>query len=169
MAPSVKQTREDLICKAKLAEKAERYDDMVKFMEKIAVTCSGNLTVEERNLFASSFKSVIGTRRMAWRIVSSIGKKDESDGKEQQSEIARDYLTEIEIELTEICERILKLLDQKLIPAAKDADSKVSYLKLKGDYYRYMAEYMVGSERKDAAENTLKTYKAAQVLNQPYP
>lgn len=37
------------------------------------------------------------------------------------------------------------------------------YLKMKGDYHRYLAEFKTGSDRKEAAEHTLQAYKAAQV------
>ena len=33
---------------------------------------------------------------------------------------------------------------------------------MKGDYYRYLAEFKTGAERKEAAENTLSAYKSAQ-------
>jgi len=32
------------------------------------------------------------------------------------------------------------LLDSYLVPKASNAESKVFYLKMKGDYYRYLAE-----------------------------
>jgi hypothetical protein len=34
---------------------------------------------------------------------------------------------------------------------------------MKGDYHRYLAEFKVGDERKAAAEDTMLSYKAAQV------
>jgi len=39
-------------------------------------------------------------------------------------------------------------LDQYLIPSAGTDDSKVFYLKMKGDYYRYLAEVETGEGRK---------------------
>lgn len=39
------------------------------------------------------------------------------------------------------------LLDQFLIPKATPAESRVFYLKMKGDYYRYLAEVAAGSEK----------------------
>ncbi|KAL9414575.1 hypothetical protein AB3S75_042944 [Citrus x aurantiifolia] len=45
--------------------------------------------------------------------------------------VIKEYRSKIEAELMEICGGILKLLDQKLVHAA--ADSKVFYLKMKGD------------------------------------
>ena len=70
---------------------------------------------------------------------------------------------QVENELSEICSSILKLLDDHLIPTASSGESKVFYLKMKGDYHRYLAEFKTGTDRKDAAEHTLLAYKAAQV------
>jgi 14-3-3 protein len=48
------------------------------------------------------------------------------------------------------------LLDKFLIKNAVSAESKVFYLKMKGDYYRYKAEVALASD------------KAGKVLIQPY-
>ena len=39
------------------------------------------------------------------------------------------------------------LLDKFLIPKASNPESKVFYLKMKGDYYRYLAEVATGETR----------------------
>ena len=150
---------------AKLAEQAERYEEMVEFMEKVTASATEGeeLTVEERNLLSVAYKNVIGARRASWRIVSSIEQKEESRGNEDRVAAIRDYRSKIESELTSICNGILKLLDTHLIPSASASDSKVFYLKMKGDYHRYLAEFKAGADRKNAAESTLSAYKAAQV------
>ena len=162
-APSA---REENVYMAKLAEQAERYEEMVEFMEKVsaAVTAeSDELTVEERNLLSVAYKNVIGARRASWRIISSIEQKEESRGNTDHVAAIKEYRAKIEAELSSICDGILKLLDSKLIPSTGAGDSKVFYLKMKGDYHRYLAEFKTGGERKEAAENTLNAYKAAQV------
>lgn len=73
------------------------------------------------------------------------------------------HLSQVENELSDICSSILGLLDEHLIPTASSGESKVFYLKMKGDYHRYLAEFKTGSDRKEAAEHTLQAYKAAQV------
>lgn len=74
---------------------------------------------------------------------------------------------QVEKELSDICGSILQLLDEHLIPTASTGESKVFYLKMKGDYHRYLAEFKSGADRKEAAEHTLLAYKAAQVRSVP--
>ncbi|KAF7047486.1 hypothetical protein CFC21_056412 [Triticum aestivum] len=160
-------TREENVYMAKLAEQAERYEEMVEFMEKVAKTADvGELTVEERNLLSVAYKNVIGARRASWRIISSIEQKEESRGNEAYVASIKEYRTRIETELSKICDGILKLLDSHLVPSATAAESKVFYLKMKGDYHRYLAEFKAGAERKEAAENTLVAYKSAQAFDE---
>ncbi|CAN4122316.1 unnamed protein product [Withania somnifera] len=155
--------REENVYMAKLAEQAERYEEMVEFMEKVSNALgSEELTMEERNLLSVAYKNVIGARRASWRIISSIEQKEESRGNEEHVNSIREYRSKIENELSKICDGILQLLDSKLIPSATSGDSKVFYLKMKGDYHRYLAEFKTGAERKEAAESTLTAYKAAQ-------
>nr|NP_001265880.1 14-3-3-like protein A-like [Cicer arietinum]AEE60912.1 14.3.3-like protein [Cicer arietinum] len=163
--------REEFVYMAKLAEQAERYEEMVEFMEKVtAAVESEELTVEERNLLSVAYKNVIGARRASWRIISSIEQKEESRGNDEHVAVIRDYRSKIEAELSNICNGILKLLDSRLIPSAASGDSKVFYLKMKGDYHRYLAGFKSGAERKDAAESTLTAYKSAQdIANSELP
>jgi 14-3-3 protein beta/theta/zeta len=53
--------KDELVQRAKLAEQAERYDDMAASMK--AVTESGiELSNEERNLLSVAYKNVVGAR-----------------------------------------------------------------------------------------------------------
>ncbi|KAF7009522.1 hypothetical protein CFC21_024047 [Triticum aestivum] len=163
MTAPAELSREENVYMAKLAEQAERYEEMVEFMEKVAKTVdSEELTVEERNLLSVAYKNVIGARRASWRIISSIEQKEESRGNEDRVTLIKEYRGKIETELSKICDGILKLLETHLVPSSTAPESKVFYLKMKGDYYRYLAEFKSGPERKDAAENTMVAYKAAQ-------
>ena len=51
--------------------------------------------------------------------------------------------------MNETCHEIIDTIDKELIPLSKDATSKVFYLKMKGDYYRYIAEYNHGTDKED--------------------
>jgi len=148
---------------AKLAEQAERYDEMVEQMKKVAKMVNDReLSVEERNLLSVAYKNVIGARRASWRIISSIEQKEESKGNHEHVERIRKYRTVVESELTNICQSILSLLDDYLIPKAENGESKVFFLKMKGDYHRYLAEFATGEVRTKASDDTNHAYKAAQ-------
>ena len=57
-----------------------------------------------------------------------------------------DYRNKIEKELKKICQEVLDLLDEKLIPSASSTDCTIFFLKMKGDYFRYLAEFLKGKE-----------------------
>ena len=152
--------REGLIYLARLSEQAERYDEMADAMKKVA-EMNTELSVEERNLLSVAYKNVVGSRRASLRIISSIEQKEESRGKEQNLNKAREYHAKVEKELTEICADILRILDEHLIKTAAAAESKVFFYKMKGDYHRYLAESTSGDTRKAAAAKALEAYQAA--------
>jgi 14-3-3 protein beta/theta/zeta len=159
--------RESKVIMAKLAEQAERYDDMAKYMK--AVTMSGDasdpsqlsdLSAEERNLLSVAYKNVVGARRSSWRVVSSIEQKTAEAGSSRR-ELSTSYREQIEEELKKICGEVLDLLDSHLVPKAKQSDSKVFYLKMKGDYYRYLAEVASGDEKDTSVSNSQEAYQSA--------
>lgn len=153
-------SREDFVYIAKIAEQAERYEEMVDAMKKVA-KLDVELTVEERNLLSVAYKNVIGARRASWRILSSIEQKEEAKGNENHVKNIREYRKKVESELSEICADIMTVIDEHLIPSSSAGESNVFYYKMKGDYYRYMAEFKAGDDRKEVAELSLKAYQAA--------
>lgn len=96
--------KSDLVQKAKLAEQAERYDDMAAAM-KLVTEQSEELSNEERNLLSVAYKNVVGARRSSWRVISSIEQK--TDGNDKKQQMAREYRGKIEKELQEICQDVL--------------------------------------------------------------
>ncbi len=59
-----------------------------------------NISSGERNLLSVAYKNVVGTRRSAWRVISSISQKKET-------EINKEYLKTIEKELKDICDEVI--------------------------------------------------------------
>jgi len=161
--PEDATNRESDVYLAKLAEQAERFEEMVSAMKKVA-GLNLELTVEERNLLSVAYKNVIGARRASWRIISSIEQKEENKGNENHIKRIKEYRQKVEKELTEVCYDILSVLDGNLINYATTGESKVFYYKMKGDYHRYLAEFLTAAQRKDAAEQSLVAYKSASEI-----
>ncbi|PVU93282.1 hypothetical protein BB561_003364 [Smittium simulii] len=152
--------RSDCVYMAKLAEQAERYDEMVNNMKSVA-SAGQELNLEERNLLSVAYKNVIGTRRASWRIISSIEQKEESRGNAEHVNLIVKYRQAVEKELKDICQDVLEVLDKHLIAKASTGESKVFYQKMKGDYYRYLAEFEQSDDRKVSSDHSFNAYKEA--------
>ena len=98
---------------------------MAECMKKVAELDDAELNVEERNLLSVAYKNVIGARRAAWRIVSSLEPKAEKN-----KDLIIKYRKKIESELDEICGEILQLLNKHLIKNSTSAESKVFFHKM---------------------------------------
>lgn len=96
--------RDEAVQRAKLAEQAERYDDMASAMKKVT-ELEVELSNEERNLLSVAYKNVVGARRSSWRVISSIEQKTE--GNERKQAMSREYRDKVETELREICQDVL--------------------------------------------------------------
>merc|ERR1712051_598240 len=106
---------------AKLAEQAERYDEMATHMENVGKK-GDELSVEERNLLSVAYKNAVGSRRAAWRIISSVMEKEKSKQNTEQAGWAQEYCQKVEKELQNICDRILALLSGNLIGKASNGE-----------------------------------------------
>lgn len=112
-------------------------------MNKV-VQANADLTVEERNLLSVAYKNTIGSRRSAWRILSSIEKKEEAKNGSKNIPLLRGYQDKIKGELNKYCNEIVTLIDTQLLPKASNSEAKVFYHKMKGDYFRYISEFTSG-------------------------
>ena len=150
------------------------------------------LAPDERNLLSVAYKNVVGSWRSSWRVISSLEQK-RTEEEEDLRKLTRAYRCEIEEKLKAICSEVLvrniivsedvraniaiwsqELLDNYLIPTNKereDTESEVFYKKMKGDYYRYLAE--VATDKKESAKKANEAYdnafKSAEKLSPTHP
>ena len=152
------KTKEDHVAYAKIAEQAERFEDMASHMTEVIKKCSEagqELTTEERNLLSVAYKNVVGARRSSWRVVNM------QEAKSMDNRIAKEFRLVIEGELTKICNEVVDLLEKYLIPnCAGNAESSVFFEKMKGDYLRYMAEFAT-TNKDEVVKKAEAAYKAA--------
>jgi len=159
------EERKGLVLMARTAETAERYDDMCAFMKELVNWSDkekAELTVEERNLLSVSYKNVIGARRASWRTLNACAEEEEA--KVQHPGLIDVYKAQVSGELDTICKEVLSLLENVLIKNTKDSkevESRVFYLKMTGDYYRYLAEFVSGAGHD---QNAAKFYDQAMTI-----
>lgn len=157
---------EEKIFMARVAEQAERFDDMVDFLKPILKEKGGDFSVEERNLLSVGFKNLIGGKRTAIRTISAI----EQNPKYQKFGGAlQDYKKKIEEELYKDCQNIIDMIKNDAMKSQVEAEGKAFFLKMVGDYYRYMAESAQGEKLTPAKEGALSHYKEAETIARELP
>jgi len=154
----------------RVSETAERYEDMCKFVKKLVELKSEkgeDLDVDERNLLSVAYKNVVGAKRASWRTLS--GGFDDAD-----EDLLNKYKKIVEDELELICQEVLKLLTDHLCKNVEGNgdETEVFYLKMCGDYYRYLSEFRSDEEKykKSAEEYYKKAMDVAEAnLNETHP
>merc|ERR1711865_1175172 len=152
---------------AKIAEQAERYEEMVDFMNQIiAMGFNGDeLNQEERNLISVGYKNMMSVRRTSWRTCQSYEEKEIKENNNEVADMYKKYKTMI---INEIDAVITKVMDEVVTKytagptAAQKAENLVFFHKMEGDYYRYGAETSTGDKREMYKNKAAGAYDKAQ-------
>ena len=153
---------EEKIFMVRVAEQAERFDDMFNFLKDVIGSKDGDFTTEERNLLSVGFKNLIGANRTAIRTIGAI----EQNPKYQKFGGAlATYKQKIEEELFNQCLSIVNLVKDKCIRLAANSESKAFFLKMAGDYYRYIAESAQGDKLNEVKNGALEYYTQASEIS----
>jgi len=145
----------EALCQA--AEAAERYEDMVQVMNALVNRKLENkeaISSDVRNLLSVAYKNVVGAKRSSWRMLN------EDMNFDVKPEILENFKKQVEKELEATCQEVLKILEQlteqnqerlkETAEEEKDYECQVFYLKMIGDYYRYLTEaFRSNKEYKD--------------------
>ena len=146
---------------AMLAEQCTRYEDMMTFLEDMVKTKTEDLTSDERNLLSIAYKNTISQDRQAIRTLLAYESKEAKKTDSPYLEFIKEYKAKVQKELEELCNKINATIDSSLLPKATTDEAKVFYHKMKGDYYRYIAENIDGDLKKKYSDLGLASYNAA--------
>ena len=154
---------EQLSSLAQVALIAERYEDASKFIEELIKKKKDDLTKDEKDIFYKSFKYIINSKRGAWQSTNYL---EEKEINEERITIIKNYKDILEKEIFEICKNVINLINNFLITKTILDESKMFFMKMKGDYYRYLCEFKALTENKNYADESEKNYKNAIELSQ---
>jgi 14-3-3 protein epsilon len=149
---------EEKIFMARVAEQAERFDDMVDFLRPLLKEKGGDFTTEERNLLSVGFKNLIGGKRTAIRTIAAI---EQNPKYQKYGGSLGSYKKKIELELQKNCQDIIDMIKADGM-RTQDAEGRAFFLKMVGDYFRYMAESAQGDVLSKAREGALQHYREAE-------
>ena len=154
---------------AMLAEQCGRFKEMVQFLEDMVKQRDKDLNSDERNLLSIAYKNSISGLRSAVRTVLAYESKEKKKENSTFLPYITEYKQQVEDELTKLCQGVLKTTDDLLLKKAEDDEAKVFYIKMKGDYNRYISEYAEGDLKKEVSDGGLKSYEEATEIAKNLP
>ena len=155
---------EENIFLARVAEQAERFEDMVDFLALVLDAKGAEVSSDERNLLSVAFKNLISSKRAACRTIAAI---EQNPKYSKYASALTNYKTAIENKLTGDCQRVIDMINAKVLAKPCDGESKAFFVKMVGDYYRYIAENAKGALMEEVKQNALKAYNEANKVVLP--
>jgi 14-3-3 protein epsilon len=152
-----------------ILDQANRYQDMVDLIKRV-IDADPVLTAEQRDLLSVSYKHVITSDRNGLRYLSTLLERDEARETEFRFEELRSLQSKLRRDLENQCLGLIDLVDNKLLPAAKDPEAQLYYEKLKADHWRYISEGRESSEKEESAAKAKEAYeRALQIARESIP
>ena len=151
--------REQKIFMAQALDQTNRRRDMVDLMKEV-IALNPVLTAEEQSLLSVAYKELIAVHRNGLRVLLEIAADQSSSP--QRLTMIETVRSRIIKDLEATCAELFSLINDTLLPAAQDAQARLFYEKMKGDYHRYICEAC--GNRPDAAALAKESYEAAVAI-----
>jgi 14-3-3 protein epsilon len=155
---------EEKIFLARVAEQAERFEDMVDFLEQVLAAKGGDVNPDERNLLSVAFKNLISSKRAACRTISAI---EQNPKYSKFNGALLDYKGKIEQQLQADCQKIISMIKLKVLAQECSKEAKAFFIKMVGDYYRYIAENAKDAMLEEVKKEAKVAYENANAIELP--
>lgn len=146
---------------ARVAEQAERFEDMVQYLSEVLDAKGGEVNADERNLLSVAFKNLISSKRAACRTITAI---EQNPKYAQFAEALLTYKRGIESKLHDDCQLVINTIRQKALAKSCEGESRAFFVKMIGDYYRYIAETAKDAKLEEVKNAALRAYEEANQI-----
>jgi 14-3-3 protein epsilon len=154
------ETRSELNYMVHLAQEIRRPKDMVSLVKQV-IQISPHLDREERIAFSNAYHESVLALRQALSIVQPY--REAADTPEKRA-VVDGLIEKLRGELRSLSAEVIKITDEILLPATEKPNDFIFYNKMKGDYWRYDAEFQTGELRELAVANAGTCYEIAMQL-----
>ncbi|EAX89480.1 14-3-3 protein [Trichomonas vaginalis G3] len=154
--------RDIAIYTAQILDQTNLPEEMITLMKRV-IELNPDLNDDERNLLSVAYKNSINQTRKGLREIKAYIQEQQNDGQypnrlNQLLEFKQQMFKELEA----ICNDLVQLVDDSLIPAATTSEARVFYEGLKANYYRYVCEFIDDDDEKNTvAEKANQCYNSA--------
>lgn len=151
----------DLLYFCKLAEDADRYEDMVNILRVFFAKFHQEFTPKNRQNLVVAYSNVVGHLKTSCRIIRSIESRGLCNDKQIEKTLASEFKQKIERELYIYCTDIINIIDSEILPYSEIIENQIILLKTKGDFHRYICEYFQGQIHLENSINAKECYQEA--------
>ena len=137
---------------------------MVDFLSNVLDAKGADVSSDERNLLSVAFKNLISSKRAACRTIAAI---EQNPKYSKYADALSSYKTGIETKLINDCQRVIDLINQKVLSKQSADEAQAFFVKMVGDYYRYIAENAKGDQLESVKQEALKAYDQANKIALP--
>ena len=148
---------EDLKFMIELAYEIGRPLDMIPLIKQF-IELAPHLNFEERDLYSHAYHESVESVRQCLRVLQPLLAHARSGPRKT---VLQEFFDKMCVELHELCSEVIETTDSMLLPAAESAIGFIFYNKMKGDYWRYDAEFQVGELHRRAVEEAGRCYEEA--------
>ena len=123
-----------------LAYQTERYEDMRQYCLRFS-NYDSEMTTQQRNLFGISFKNTVFPLRTSLSTIHKTSTQLLSSNNENnslQKKWVDAYEGKITKEIVKLCNEVLDVIENRILPMTEDIESKLFFQKMKADYLRYL-------------------------------
>lgn len=168
--------RMSLIYMARLTHSVKQHEDSLSYVKRLVRLMRGefegmDLTSEEKLLFNAGYRNILMMKRRQWRSIFTVFDAEERKeifDEKKPEEMQKDYklkcilLTKkrIEHEIRELCKDVYTEA-RYFLRMATSAESRVFYLKMLADTFRYLSQIETGQVLIRIIEETNKRYLKA--------
>ena len=149
---------------ARVCEQAERFPEMLDFLKPVFAEKGPDLSQDERNLYSVACKNLLSHKRTVIRTISQI-EGNPKYSKFRQS--LRQMLHKFQQAILNDCEQIIEQIQDNVLSKASQDEQRSFFLKMTGDYYRYMCEIATGDKLALAKDEAKKNYEEASLIEMP--
>jgi tetratricopeptide (TPR) repeat protein len=147
---------EDLLFLANVKHDLRRYDEAISYLKQL-VAVRPDLDKFDRALFGMICKDAVDTVRSELKIIGLAIAEQQKEGQIPRVDklvLFRDRGRE---RLRNLCNEVLDIAKNHLLPNAIDYTSQVFVQKMIGDFYRYLSEHGISEDAKGQAEQAYTT------------
>lgn len=130
--------REILLFKAELAKECLRYDEAITWMHTLSDTLDEEMEQTERQLLSLVLKQKLQALRAAFQSALRSERKESSD---ERKKIAKEYRMKLQEEFCKFCHDTITVVECNIDSCVSGSiATRMFWLKLLGDYWRYLSE-----------------------------